>query len=105
MTVISSKGDIRFWQEKVAETYFVHPLQEIIDELAARNRVLFNSEDDCRPASIGKLRLFDLLIEKDPFILERFDEKSIKACIFVAMERLGYHSQSRRKKCFWRDDV
>lgn len=102
---ISSRGNIEFWQQKVADIYFVPPLQDIIDRLAEINRVKFNYEEEHKPASLGKIYLFDLLLKERPDLFDRFDEKTIKACIFVAMEKLGYHSHSRRKKCFWRDGV
>ena len=99
--------EIQFWQQKVADTYFREPLQEIVDDLWEENRERCPdlNKEECRPASIGKIYLFDLLLDRRPDLFTQFDEKTIKACIFVAMEKIGYHSHSRRKKCFWRDGV
>jgi len=90
--MIENDGNIHAWQERVADQYFEEPIKEILTELN-------------QPASIGKWFIFDKLVEKVPEEVKRFSEKTVKACIFCAMKKNGYKSISKRKKCFWREDL
>lgn len=77
--------------DKVTQLWFDEPIKEIISER--------------EPASIGKVYLRDLLIERKPELAVWFDDRYIAHCVTTSMYKLGYVYQSKRNKTFWRADL